>query len=83
MPLDGAVRPLAWVPATRFDSVSSVTKLNARNRRKAITRVCSDGLSRRAPPNGLRATLHYQPGENMIGYTTVTIPPSGCGKLKP
>ena len=24
-----------------------------------------------------------QPGWNIIGYTTVTIPPSGCGKLNP
>jgi hypothetical protein len=23
------------------------------------------------------------PGVNMIGYTTVTMPPSGCGKERP
>jgi len=42
-------------------------------------------------PHGLvtrGASLHgpierQPPGLNMIGYTTVTIPPSGCGKDRP
>ena len=29
------------------------------------------------------ANQFCQPGWNIIGYTTVTIPPSGCGKLNP